>query len=110
MEGLLQIAYPAGQCLPGKAVDQVDSQVVETGRTGLVNHGASFGTVVDTPQKMKRIVPERLHADIQTIHTDLPQVRQALATNSAGIGFQGNFDVGQKIEMGPHGGQHISDC
>jgi hypothetical protein len=81
----------------------------KTGRTGLVNHSASFGTVVDSPQKTKRIVPERLHADIQTIHTDLPQARQAIETNSAGISLQGNFDVGQKIEMGLHRVQHISD-
>ena len=104
--GLLQILFPKLQALTRQTVNEIQAQIVESGPAGPRDGVDRLLHTVHPAEKCQVYFLKRLNADVQAIETHGSVGNELVGRYAAGIDFQGDFRIGQKIEFASHGRQN----
>jgi hypothetical protein len=97
---------PRVEVEPGQAVDQVDADVVEAGRPGRGEGGASLGGRVPPVEARQDGVIQALDAEADPGHPGAPIAGQAGGGDVVGVALHGDLGPGLEGEAGADPGEH----
>ena len=89
--GLFQRRLPACRSLPRQAVNQVQTDVVETSLTGLAKSGFGLVGPMQPTYCSQHCVIKTLYAQTQSVEALSPQRSQRFGSNGSRIGFDADF-------------------
>ena len=99
-----QCVQPDGKGISGragKAVDEIDAEIVEARVTGHSDRFQRLPGLMAAAQEGERLVVEGLAADVQTVHAGAAQRREESCGDVAGVDLDGDLGIGRDRESGP---------
>ena len=98
-ESPLQVGRPRGGGLIGQAVDHVQAELVEPGRTGVRDGALGLRGRVDPSEQLQVGGVEGLHADGQPVHARRPKPFEPVPVDRPGVGLE--RDLHRRFEAEP---------
>ena len=92
---------PLRDALLRKPHHEVERDVVEPGRAGHVKSLFGAGRGVQPAQAPQLVVPKRLDAVTEAVHTSLAERAQPVRRDGLGIGLESNLGVWSQVERAP---------
>ncbi len=89
-----ELGLPGGKRLRRSRIDQVEGKPRKDASRKL-NGVPRFGRIVDAPERLQRLVVERLHAEREAIDARRAIAAEALRLGTAGIGFERHLRFGR---------------
>ena len=95
-----KLGFPVGKRLARPGIDQVEAHPPEMALRG-IERGQPLGHVMRAPQKMERLIVQRLQPQRHAVHAGPRNIGKARRLDRGGVGLQRDLGIGLHLPVPP---------